>query len=764
MRWRWVIVFMTIALVFAAASGGRFLQISTDYRVFFSKENPQLAAFEELQATYTKNDNALIVLEPAGGDVFTNDVLQVVADVTEQAWQVPYSLRVDSITNFQHTSAEEDDLIVADLVEEPQAVDAKGLEEVRKIALSEPQLVRRLVSPQGHMTAINVTVELPGKKPGEEVPEVTAKVREIAASIEKNHPDIKVYLTGIVLMNNAFAEASLKDMSELLPWALFVIIIAVLFQLRGFSGTFVTVLVIIFSVAAAMGMAGWFKIPVTGPLMSAPTIILTLAVADCVHLLTNWNQGMRRGEDKKQAMVESLRINISPIFLTSATTAIGFLTLNFSEAPPFRHLGNISALGVMFAFVFSVTFLPALVTLLPNRVKPKEESDSHAMAVLADFVIKQRRRLLWGIGAVILALIALIPKNEINDIFVHYFDERMAFRTDTDYVVENMTGIYFIDYSLNSGEQGGISNPEMLQQVEALSNWLLEQPEVMHVNTITDVFKRLNRNMHGDDPAWYRLPEARDLAAQYLLLYEMSLPYGLDLNNQIDIGKEATRLSVTMETMSTTDVLAFEQRVQEWMEQNTPEIVTHGASPTVMFSHISIRNVYSMLTGTVVALVLISILLMVAFKSWRYGLVSLIPNLAPAGMAFGVWALVDGNIGLGVSVVTAMTLGIVVDDCIHYLSKYLRARRENGYDAAEAVRYAFRTVGVALWVTSVALVGGFLVLSTSSFEINGAMGLLVSWVIALALFADFLFLPPLLMRFDKWLSEHEHKRGTDGGR
>ena len=756
---RWSVIAVTILLVALAGSGGRLLKFSTDYRVFFSDENPQLTAFEELQDTYTKNDNLLMVLAPASGDVFTPRVFAAIVDVTERAWQIPYSLRVDSLSNYQHTYAEGDTLTVIDLIEEPATKTPDQIDRIRTIALNEPLLVRRLISPQGHVTAVNVTVELPGKDPSAEVPAVVAKAREIAAYAERTYPEIRVYLSGIVMMNNAFAEASRFDMTHLLPLALLLIVIAVLLQLRGLAGTLATVLVILFSVIAAMGIAGWSGVLLTGPLMSAPTIIMTLAVADCVHILTNWMQSLRRGRDKKQAMTESLRINFAPVFLTSVTTAIGLLTLNFSDAPPFGHLGTISALGVMIAFVLSVTFLPALATLLPSLVHERRRPDGHRMLGFADWVIRWRRQLLVGMGATILALVALVPSNEANDVFVHYFDERIRFRTDTDFVAENLSGFYFIDYSLDAGEPGGVAVPAHQRQIEALAEWLRTQPEVVHVNTITDIFKRLNRNLHGDADAWYRLPEQRDLAAQYLLLYEMSLPYGLDLNNQIDIDKRATRLTVTLHTLSTKEVLAFERRVYDWMERYTPEMLTYGASPTVMFSHIGTRNIRSMLGGAVTALVLISLLLMVALRSWRYGLVSLIPNLVPAGMAFGVWALIDGEIGLGVSVVAAMTLGVVVDDTVHFLSKYLRARREQGLDAAQAVRYAFRTVGVALWVTSIALISGFLVLATSSFEINSAMGLLVSIVIAFALVYDFLFLPPLLMRLDEWLQRGERGRG-----
>ncbi len=168
-----------------------------------------------------------------------------------------------------------------------------------------------------------------------------------------------------------------------------------------------------------------------------------------------------------------------------------------------------------------------------------------------------------------------------------------------------------------------------------------------------------------------------------------------------------------------------------------------------MFAYIGQRNIKSMLRGTSFALVLISLVLIVALRSLKIGLVSLIPNLAPAAMGFGLWGLVSGQVGLGLSVVAGMTLGIVVDDTVHFLSKYLRARRERGLDAQDAVRYAFHTVGTALLVTTLVLIAGFLVLTQSGFKINSDMGLLTAVTIALALVTDFLLLPPLLMKVDK---------------
>ncbi len=749
-RWRYFIVLATLVLVGLTTLGFP-LKFDTDYRVFFSEENPQLVAFEDLQNTYTKNDNVLIVLAPKDGRVFTQETLEVVEKLTHEAWQIPYSIRVDSITNFQHTYAHEDDLTVEDLISNAKTLSEADMARAKKVALSEPMLINKLISPKAHVTAINITVQLPSIHPEAEVPEIVEFVRELTDKVRANSPHLDVYLAGLVMMNNSFPEAAQSDMRTLFP-ALFLMIVVILWLLlRGLSGVFSTILVVIFSTISALGLAGLIGIALSGPSSTAPIMILTLAVADSVHFLVTLRHEMwENGREKHQAIVESLRVNFQPIFLTSLTTAIGFLSMNFGDVPPFHDLGNIVATGVMIAFVLSVSLLPALMAILPVRKKQQSSKNTHLMVRLGDFVVARQRLLMWGMVGVILFLIAFVPRNELNDVFVEYFDESFAFRRATDFTTENLTGTYDIHYSLSAGESQGISDPLFLQKVAAFTDWYQAQPEVTHVSTITDTFKRLNQNMHGDDPTYYRLPEQRDLAAQYLLLYEMSLPYGLDLNNQINIDKSATRIAVTLKTLSTNELLALEERAQQWLKKNgLPAMQVPGASTSLMFANIGSRNIQSMLFGAALALILISIILIFALRSLKFGLISLIPNLVPTLMAFGLWGLLVGQVGLGLSVVAGLTIGIVVDDTIHYLSKYLRARREKGLDPEDAVRYAFHSVGLALWVTSLALVAGFAILSQSHFYLNSTMGIMTAVTIAFALITDFLFLPPLLMKLEE---------------
>jgi predicted RND superfamily exporter protein len=371
------------------------------------------------------------------------------------------------------------------------------------------------------------------------------------------------------------------------------------------------------------------------------------------------------------------------------------------------------------------------------------------MERLAEFVVARRRGLLRGMMALVLVLGLLIPRNELNEQFIDYFDPSIQFRADTDFTTEHLTGIYQLGFSLGAGSSGAVSEPAYLADVQAFDDWIREQPGVLHVSTITDVMKRLNKNMHGDDPAWSRLPDSRELAAQYLLLYEMSLPYGLDLNNQINVDKSATRFTATVDSLSTRAYRDLKERAEAWLVANTPPSMhAEGTGPTAIFSYLIYNNMLNMLRGTLLALVLISLCLCVALRSLKMGLLSMVPNLVPPLMAYGVWAVLVGRVGLAAASVAAISLGIIVDDTVHFLSKYLRARRERGLTSAGAVRYAFSTVGTALCITTGILMAGFGVLALSAFELNAALGLLTAIMIGMALIADFLLFAPLLMAIE----------------
>ncbi len=754
--YRWPVIAATLIVVVIAASGGMFLKLSTDYRIFFSEDNPELLALESLENTYGKNDNILFMIVPADGDATSERALAVAVWLTERAWQTPYSTRVDSIANFQHTTADEDDLLVRNLVSSTTPGDAEQRARVRTIALADPRLAGNLLSRAGDVSAVNVTVELPAEEQTVRVPEIAEFARGLAAEAEERFSGIDVRVVGTVMIAHVFSEASVESQMIFLPLSMAIMALVLVLLTRRFAGVAATGLVIIFSIVAAMGLGGWVGLPFSPPTAPAPTIVLMIVVANCVHLLVTQLQRMQAGEPKRAAIVDSVRVNLYPVFLASVTTALGFLAMNFSEVPPHRHLGIFVAFGIIASFLLSVTFLPALLSLLPTRMPRAERRDDSLMAAIAEFVVRRRWGLLFGSSAVVLALLAAVPRNELNDVLVHFFDESIEFRQDMDFLDERLSGNTLLEYSLVSRGPGELADPAFLVDVSAFAEWFRAQPETRHVTVITDTFRQINRSMHGDDPAAYRLPESRELASQYLLLYELSLPFGLDLNNRIDMDRAATRMTVTAKTLSSADVLALNERAETWLEDSAPHIVqAEGSGIALMFAHIGQRNIQAMLVGTAIVLAGISLLLLLAFRSLRLGLVSLVPNFVPAVIGFGIWGLAVGEVGTSLSVVVAMTVGIVVDDTVHFLSKYRRARREHGWAPDEAVRYAFKTVGRAVVTTTAVLVAGFLILLLSPFIPTAQVGLLTAIIIAFALVADFVLLPPLLMAVDQHIKPGE---------
>ncbi|TOP34556.1 RND transporter [Vibrio parahaemolyticus] len=744
-----LVLLATIFLIIVATIGGKNLYFRGDYDIFFDGTNKQLLAFDEIQTTFAKTDNLAIVIAPEDGDIFTPQTLSLIQKITVDAWQVPYSSRVDSIANYQHTEAFDDDLLVEDLLYSEYELTPERISKVKSIALSEPVLKSALVSEKGDVTVVNITVQLPEMDKTAEVEEVVSSINAMIDRYQRAYPDVTFHKAGIIAMNHAFMTAAQDDSSTLVPTMLVVILVFLTIMLRSILSVIATLIVIIGSVMATMGISGWAGMFLSTATVNVPTLIMTLAVADCVHVIATMRQSMKNGFTKVQSIERSIALNFVPILITSVTTAIGFLMMNMSDSPVLRDFGNLSALGVMVACFLSVTLLPALLKLLPIHVKMEMSQDQkHFMDRLGDFVVSQRRALLPLSVAVIVVCASLIPLNKVNDESVEYFGQRNEFRQAADFMEERISGMTNISIAIKTNESQGIAAPDFLNTIGEFSSWLRDQPETDHVATLADVYKRLNKNMHGDDEAYYSLPQARELAAQYLLLYEMSLPYGLDLNNQINVDKSSIKMVLTVANLGSVELVDLENRIYQWFAEHAPQYQVVASSPSLMFAHIGETNMASMLSTLPITLVLISALLIFALRSVRLGLISLMPNIAPAVIGFGLWALMSGEINLGLSVVVTLTLGIVVDDAVHFLSKYQRARRE-GQTAEQAVRYAFHTVGRALWITTVVLVAGFSVLAMSSFRLNADMGQLSAIVIFIALVVDFLFLPTLLMLFDK---------------
>ena len=361
-----------LLLALIMALGVLLLIFRSDHLIFFSESNEDLIAFEAFEATYTKSNSLVFIVTAKDGDIFTAEHLTTLLDLTDKAWNLPSVRRVDSVVNFQNAAANGDEIIIDHLLRTGDPTDAETIERIRTDALSEVALVNRLISPEGDVTGIAVNFDISADQKDTLIPEINKAARAIIADLASANPDLEFRISGSTALDYAFVEAILRDASQLVPVMVVIIFLVMTLILGSIWASVIASAVVGLSIIAAMGLGGLLGIPLSPPSASAPSVIITIATADCIHMTWAILRKLNENLPKKQAIYRAILVTWRPITFTSLTTAIGFFSLNFAESPPFQHLGTLAGFGTIIAMVLSLTLMPAALCFLP--IKPREGS------------------------------------------------------------------------------------------------------------------------------------------------------------------------------------------------------------------------------------------------------------------------------------------------------------------------------------------------------------------------------------------------------
>lgn len=720
---------------------------ATDYRIFFDEDDPALQAYEKIEREFTKSYTLLYLVEAREGDLFTPRRLAALQDLTARVWRLPRILRVNSLSNYQHTHAEGDELWVEDLLDHPADFDPQQVARVRRIVMNEPELRGKLVSDDGRVSMVVATVRLDREQDAEKR-QLVAQARELAGAFESDYPDLKLRLNGQLMVDHAIAEVAERDAVQV-EFNMFLALIALItWFLRSVGGTVATMAVMLGSVAAAAGLTTLLYGDFNAINSSSLYIVLMLAILDSIHVLAAYYHRLAEGRNRREAMHDSLRKNLKALFLTTLTTSVGFASMNFSASPPFREFGTVTALGVWVALGLTLSVLPALVLLFPARGRSHPPVSGLVRRLQEWFPRRQGLYLPVGLVAVALLLPAALL-NEADDRLIDAFYEDEPIRESAVFAEKHLAGYSFIDFMLPAGGAGGVTEPRYLAAVDDFVDWLERQPEILHVSSFTRVIKRLSRTMHGDDPAFYRIPDDRRETAEYLLVYESSVPPELDLQDSINIDKSALRVTAYVKSLSSRELIGLKGRADDYLN-GVQAVHGHSASsPALMFAYTGQENVRSMLQGCVLVAAFICLTMIVAFRSVKLGVLCMIPNLMPAILAFGLCGLFIGEINMGAAMVFTMSLGIVVDDTIHFVVSY-RRQRDSGSDPQQAVHESYSLVGRAIIITSLLLCIGFVIpILFAGLKMNVMFYSLALACVIGALLADLFFLPAMLVRIER---------------
>ena len=749
-NFRAISILISLALFVVLLRGASNLIFNPDMDTFFPQSHPATSLNTLIDETFIPTDNIIIAVNSKNDSIFTKENLSAIEKLTEKSWTVPYSVRVDSLTNYSYIRSVDDDLLVEPFIEDALNLEESFIEERKNLVNQQEVIFGSLISEDKKTSVISIIVDPTQPNKELKVEELIEYIVSFLEEVKSENPNLDIRLLGNPYQEYISPKLIQAEMPVVLPTMLALIFLSVFFMLRSYFAVLATVLVVFMSVSATFGAIGHLGNPLNQMVVTIPILVITLALADCVHLFSIFFQKRAAGLSSKESMIKSLELNLQPLFLTTLTTCIGFLSFNVLDVVPLVDLGNGVAIGIALAFTFTILFIAPLFSFFEINAPKATRQQVNVSRKIAEFSLVNGKTLIWLVPLISLTLISFIPLNELNENPTQmYSDNFTSFGSDTLWLDEKLGVTFPVSFKANS-KTSSIADPEFLKTIENFSLWLEAQEEVNHVTSLAHTMKNLNKSMHGDKPEWKKIPEDQNLASQYLFFYEMSLPMGLDLNSSISQDRSSTKISATLRDMSSQEFLKFNERITTYIEENNlTETISQPAGFRVVFSHLGMVIINSLFFGVLVGLILITTVIGLAFKSKLFAVLSTFPNILPIGVAFGLWAIIDGEVGFMVAVGMGSTLGIIVDFTVHLLSKYDLARKEMNKNPEEAIYFAFESVGFALIIMTFVLSLGFLVLNMLSFLPLHDFARFSTMAFIVALAIDFLLLPNLLVKYDK---------------
>lgn len=710
--------------------------------VWFVDDDPALLAHRRLLTTFGSDE--LVVAGIEADDVFAPELLAKIDRVTRAVEQAPHVEKVFSLTNIESITGANDMLEVGELIEQP--IDPEALPATRRRALANELYVGNVVSADGRFTVVIARLPHYDDQFDYKVEAVTA-IREI---LDRELGDA-YYLSGGPALDEQFYLSSEQDTVRSLTLMMALMIVVLWLLLHSVAGVLVTLATVLGATAWTIGLMILLDVRVNVVTTMLPPLLVAVGVANTMHVLVEYQSYARRSDDRLAAMGSALRDLLEPLFLTTLTTAIGMLSLVLSRVAAIREFGWFAAFGVVAAFVLTVTFVPITMSYLPlppeRRRTRKNLLSERFLDRLHHFTMKHSRPILVTAAFLIVGAVAAATQVRAESSFLAIFKPTAKVRIDTEKIQDELGGTVTLEVMVDTGREGGVKDPEVLRKLAELEAFLESQPTVSSAQSIAGYFKDLRRAFFDNDQREYRLPETREEAAQYLLLYEMDAPDG-DIREYVTFDYRETRVTARVALASSNASVEVVQKTEEYLADAFPQGMTGTiAGISQLYANMEEYIRESLLQGFGSAFIGIFIVFCLQLRSVLLGTIVMIPHLMPIVITLGIMGLTGIRLDSTTAMVASVAIGLADDDSIHYVSR-VGQKLKAGADMVTALREALVEVGRALFYTSIALCAGFGVMLTSSFTGAAYFGMLVMITMILALVADLLVLPVMLRWYD----------------
>lgn len=751
-NFRWAItILMPLLIIIIFALNIKNAGVETDWKIWFDKDSQIIKNFEKFKETFGSDDRLMIALRSEDG-IFKKDILKNIQKLTEELWQTKLISRVDSISNYQYvyvSKDDEDEIIVEDFLDDIDSLTAKELKEKEKIARTDVQTKNLLISADGKSAVIVARMVYSKSINANDYITLYKNVNKI---IEENRIEgVEYHNVGVPAYTDAFMGAITSNGKIFIPAILITIILLLAIIFRNIWSVLLPLSIVILTILFIAGFTFGLGYKLNTITSMFPIFIIAIGIADSIHIFWTWKYKREEGWENNESIIYSIEKNIIPAFITSLTTFAGFISLGISKIVPLQAFGILLATGAIVAFILSITFLPAILSVLNPKIKVRESKTiklKNKIKKYTAFIVKNDKTIVIA-SLLVIALCAIGIKDiTVDTEFSKQFAEDTPIRKSSDFVEKNIGGTISIEIIIDSKEKSGVNNPILMKDVDKFSEAFMKRYErIRHINSLTQVVKKYNKLMNGNKESFYTIPDSKELASQYLLLYSISLPRGMGINDMMDIDGRYLRLTAMMNITSEVRKLEMYEWTKNWWKQNT-EFTATIEGLTMISGHMRMQLTDTMIKSITLALIFVTLIFWITFKSKFFMAISTLPNIAPLVIAVGLTGWFGINLDLGMAIVFVIIIGIAIDDTVHFLAKY-KAATQQGKDLIASIEEALLLSGNAIVITTVILVLGFGTFIFSDFALYNNFGLLSSISLTLAMVFDLLLLPAIISVVNK---------------
>ncbi len=745
---RRALLLLALLLSLLLAAGIPRTGFDTSVSVLLTRSDPWLAERHRMLAEFPGQSEISFAFEPASGDVFTHPALAAMVDLSQHYRQIPLARGMNSILAWQSPYGD-DTFFEKPLAQLFTYTDAE-LQERRARALQEPFVAGILLAPEGDLAL--ASIRLGSASLNDEQRRSTAEATlALRDELQARHPEVAIHVSSEALYEQSSRQAMLDDLFYLLPLVILLCNGILCYSFRSLLLGGCILGVSLLTIVWTVGSLGWLGVRFNTVSVMAPLVVVTIAVANSVHLVSIYRQQRLAGVLPLDAMGHSLQFNLRPVSLAALTTAVGFGSLNLASAPAVSSFGSVVALGVVYAWALSLLVLPALVLLLPARAGLRVAQQPLLTRLLQGcraLVLAHGKVLLWGAALLTLVALPLSLRNSTDFDRGSFVNEDSVLHDYVTAVGARMARGPQLVYGIDARVPDGVVDSQFLQRVDAFAQWLRAQEGVLQVASLVELVKGVNQVVNENQQEFALIPDERSVIEDHLFNYQTVQVSSFTLDNFINADYSLIRVFVGTASMNNQAILDLNERIGAQFARLLPEYALLHGSSTLIFARMDRAVTFELLEGYALSLLLITVALVVGLRSLRYGLLSMLPNLLPAVLVFGAWGLLVGSLDPFVMMLFSISIGLVVDDTVHILSSY-QSSRGQGLSPQQAVEHALAKAGPALILTTTVMAVGTCVLMAASTLYFQQAAMLLVPIVVVALLLDLLVFPALLLRVDR---------------